>query len=112
MLQTRCEEIRRCYRKAEDRARKVDAAPTEALRTVHFLREQRLLKRTRVHELNAGRLAARMALIELPGRRQTGSDPQRQQNGLIPIVDDDECAGGSKGGALNIAADIPKGPSD
>ena len=116
MLQGLSEEIRLCYQRAEHFARMAKAAPTETWRANCLRHERCWLELARSHELqqrlnrcindtkrpgNGGALgigridadgvAAATAWVELPERSKTGDSPKHLQNGLIAIVDDDDC---------------------
>lgn len=114
MLQALSEEIRLCYRRAEDCACQAKTAPTEELRADYLRHERNWLELARSYELqqrltffinenrkrramagvghvSAFDLAAGTARV-MPGASQIGNDPQRLQNRLVAIVDDDEYA--------------------
>lgn len=119
MLQTLSEEIRLCYREADDCACQAKIALTETSRNDYLRREQSWLKLARSYELqqrltafingnrnhksdgdrgmghvNADGVAARTAWVDLPGRSNADNGPRLLQNQLIAIVDDEPCARG------------------
>jgi CheY-like chemotaxis protein len=116
MLQSLSENIRRCYRKAEDCARIAEGAQSETLRADYLRSEQRWVNLARSYELQQ-----RLTLfINENRRKRRGNGEQvvdhvdadglatptvawvkpppepakaeRLENKLIAIVDDDECA--------------------
>jgi CheY-like chemotaxis protein len=116
MLQGLSEEIRLCYRRAEHFARMAKAAPTETLRADCLRHERCWLELARGHELqqrltrsindtrkretgddfgirrvDANGAAGATAWVELPAPSKTGDGPKHVQDGLIAIVDDDDC---------------------
>lgn len=115
MLESLGEKIRRCYCKAEDCARQAKTAPTEGLRADYLRHEQSWLKLARSYDLqqrlalfiNENRrrkiegsmahaaatvAAAGTAWVELPEPGKAVGVPERLQNELIAIVDDDDYA--------------------
>jgi len=119
MLQSLSEEIRLCYREAEDCARRAKIAPTETSRSDYLRQEQSWLKLARSYELqqrltgfinekrnhkdegdrgmgqvNVDGVAARTAWVDSPERSRIDSNPEHLQNRLIAVVDDEPCARG------------------
>jgi CheY-like chemotaxis protein len=116
MLQGLGEEIRLCYRRAEHFGRMAKAAPSETLRADWLRHERCWLELARSHELrqrltrpindgkkpgnggdfgigrvDADGAAVGTARLALPEPSKTGDGPKHLQNGLIAIVDDDDC---------------------
>jgi CheY-like chemotaxis protein len=116
MLQSLSEEIRLCYRRAEHFSHQAKAAQTERLRADYLFHEQGWLKLAHSYEVqrqlalfihetkkreNGGDLdigpiradgaAAATAWLEVPAPSKTGDEPGQLPNGLIAIVDDDDC---------------------
>jgi CheY-like chemotaxis protein len=115
MLASLGEEIRLCYREAEDCARRAETAPTETLRADHLRRERSWLELARSYELQqrlalfinedlrgkidgrtghvaAAGAATATAWVEPPASDRTVDDPEHLQDELIAIVDDDDYA--------------------
>ena len=116
MLQSLSEQIRLCYLKAEECARRAEIVRDDALRADYRRYERRWLKLARSCELeeritlfidrNSRReddgdrnvrgaivgMAAGMDRVEPPATGNGGNDPKPLLNGLIAIIDDDECA--------------------
>lgn len=119
MLQSLSEGIRLCYRRAEHFAHRAKAAPTETLRADYLLCEQSWLKLARSFEMQhcvalsgddakkresgedlgngqirADGAAAATAWLELPEPSKPGVAPSQLSDGVIAIVDDDDCVRG------------------
>jgi CheY-like chemotaxis protein len=117
MLQNLSEKMRACYERAEDCACRAKTAPSEELRADYLRSERCWLRLARSYELQQ-RLTlfinennrrktmetrdighvdtddppAGVAGFRAPWLGKTDNDPQRRQNELIAIVDDDEDA--------------------
>lgn len=109
MLQKLTAEIRLCYWRADEYARRARAARAEPVRTEYVHREQRWLRLARSYELqqrlalmideNSKCKAARDPGIgqvnfdgpapKMPGAGRWGNEPEHLQTELIAVVDDD-----------------------
>jgi CheY-like chemotaxis protein len=119
MLQRLSEEIRLCYRQAERFSDQAKAAPSETFRADYLVLEQGWLKLAHsyerqhclagfIHEtkkredgrdLGIGRIrtdgtTAGTAWLELPEPSKTDIRPRHFADGVIAIVDDDDCVRG------------------
>jgi CheY-like chemotaxis protein len=117
MLQSLSEEIRLCYRRAEHFSHQAKVAQSERLRADYLFHEQGWLKLAHsyevqrhlalfIHEtkkrenggdLNIGPIradaaAAATACLEVPAPSKPGDEPGHLPDGVIAIVDDDDCA--------------------